>query len=290
MSRMTSSRAAASGPAVRRRPGVPPSRTRRLLDVLVALAGLAVCGLPMLLLLLAVRLGSPGPALFRQVRVGQGGRPFTLYKIRSMRVGGTGPELTAAADPRVTRLGRLLRATSLDELPQLWNVLRGQMTLVGPRPETPALAAGYPRDCRWVFAHRPGLTGPAQVRMRDADVLGPGAVVDTASYLRQIVPARAAIERSFLKRADLRATLGVLLDTVRHLLGRPLPVRPGLPSFPRPAPAGSSARTGHPAPAQPVTRGPATAAPSAPAPTPTPAAAPRSRRGRGGSPAARNGR
>jgi lipopolysaccharide/colanic/teichoic acid biosynthesis glycosyltransferase len=203
-------------------PGIAPSRARRALDALLALAGLAIAGLPLLILMLAVRLESPGPALFRQVRLGQGGRPFTIYKLRSMRVDSTGPDYTATGDPRVTRLGRFLRRTSLDELPQLWHVLCGDMTLVGPRPETPALAAGYPATSRWVFAHRPGLTGPAQIRLRDADVLGPAQQATLDTYLNLVVPARTRIEATFLSRPTLGATLRVLADTIRHLLGRPL--------------------------------------------------------------------
>jgi lipopolysaccharide/colanic/teichoic acid biosynthesis glycosyltransferase len=192
------------------------------MDIVVGAGALAALGLPLLALMLAVRLTSRGPALFRQIRLGQGGRPFQLYKLRSMRVGGSGPEITAAGDARVTRLGRFLRATSIDELPQLWHVIRGQMTLVGPRPETPALAAGYPPECRWVFAFRPGLTGPAQVRLRDSDVLPPGVPVDTEAYLTWLVPARTAVEARYLASPTLLATLGVLADTVRHLLGRPV--------------------------------------------------------------------
>jgi lipopolysaccharide/colanic/teichoic acid biosynthesis glycosyltransferase len=202
-----------------------PSAARRALDVLVGTVGLSLAAVPLLVLMLAVRLTSPGPALFRQERLGQGGRPFRLVKLRSMRVDGTGPEYTAADDPRITRLGRFLRTTSLDELPQLWHVLRGEMTLVGPRPETPALAAGYPAGCRWVFAYRPGLTGPAQVRLRDADMLPAGAEVDTDTYLSLLVPARTAVEARYLARPTLWATLQVLGDTVRHLLGRPVPPR-----------------------------------------------------------------
>jgi lipopolysaccharide/colanic/teichoic acid biosynthesis glycosyltransferase len=186
----------------------------------VALAGLAVAGVPLLLLMAAVRCESRGPALFRQTRVGQGGRRFVLLKLRSMRTDATGSELTAKGDQRITRLGRLLRATSIDELPQLLNVLRGDMTLVGPRPETPALALDYPHDCSWVFAYRPGLTGPAQVRLRDREVLGDDAVNQVHSYLQVIVPARARIEARYLIRPSLTATITVLVDTVRHVLGR----------------------------------------------------------------------
>jgi lipopolysaccharide/colanic/teichoic acid biosynthesis glycosyltransferase len=206
-------------------PGVGPGLGRRALDVVAGLLGLAVLGLPLLVLMAAVRLTSPGPALFRQIRLGQGGRPFALAKLRSMSVGASGPEITAAGDARVTRLGRFLRSTSLDELPQLWHVVRGTMTLVGPRPETPALAAGYPPECRWIFRYRPGLTGPAQVRLRDRDVLPPGALVDTTTYLTQLVPARVALDAQFLARPTLRNAAGVIADTVRHLTGRPVPRR-----------------------------------------------------------------
>jgi lipopolysaccharide/colanic/teichoic acid biosynthesis glycosyltransferase len=202
--------------------GVHPGLARRLLDVVGASIGLALAAVPILGLMLAIRMTSPGPALYRQVRLGQGGRPFALFKLRSMRVGTRGPDFTADGDPRVTRLGRVLRSTSVDELPQLWHVLCGRMTLVGPRPETPGLAAGYPAGCRWIFAHRPGLTGPAQIRLRDADVLGHHGQVSVEEYLNRIVPARTAIEAKFLSRPSVPATLRVLVDTVRHLLGRPV--------------------------------------------------------------------
>jgi lipopolysaccharide/colanic/teichoic acid biosynthesis glycosyltransferase len=208
--------------AARRGTGIPPGASRRALDLAVAVIGLLVISMPLLVLMAAVRLESRGPALFRQNRVGQGGRLFTLYKLRSMRVGVAGPEYTAAGDPRVTRLGGLLRRTSADELPQLWNVLCGHMTLVGPRPETPALAAGYPQSCRWIFAHRPGLTGPAQVRMRDADVLGSAEEATPEVYLNLVVPARNVYEAQYLAKPSFGATLGVIGDTVRHLLGKPV--------------------------------------------------------------------
>jgi lipopolysaccharide/colanic/teichoic acid biosynthesis glycosyltransferase len=200
--------------------GVRPSRPRRALDVAVSLAGLALVGVPLLVLMAAVRCESRGPALFRQIRVGQGHRRFMLLKLRSMRTDAPGSDLTAKRDLRITRLGRLLRATSVDELPQLVNVLRGDMTLVGPRPETPSLAQEYPHDCRWVFAYRPGLTGPAQVRLRDREVLGADTANLVSSYLQVIVPARTRIEARYLIRPSLPATIGVLRDTARHLVGR----------------------------------------------------------------------
>ena len=202
--------------------GTAPAFARRAIDVVVSGIGLLIAVPVLGLLLLAVALTSPGPALYCQVRVGEGGRPFVMYKLRTMRVRAAGPNVTATDDPRVTRLGRLLRRTSLDELPQLWNVLRGDMTLVGPRPETPDLADRYPADCRWVLQFRPGLTGPAQVRLRDSDVLPAGTRVDVETYLSTLVPARVAADASFLVSPTVPATISVLRDTVRHLTGRPI--------------------------------------------------------------------
>ena len=211
--------ARASNPILRPWHGIAPGKLRRSLDVAVSLGMLAVVGLPLLLLMAVVRLESRGPALFRQIRVGQGAQLFTLLKLRSMKTDSSGPEITATSDARVTQIGRILRASSLDELPQLVNVLRGEMTLVGPRPETPAFAAGYPPDCRWIFAYRPGLTGPAQVRMRDSDVMGHGVIDPVEGYLRLVVPARSRIEARYLACPSLPATLAVLVDTVRHIVG-----------------------------------------------------------------------
>ncbi|WP_051300617.1 sugar transferase [Actinomadura rifamycini] len=203
--------------------GVPPSRSRRVLDVAGALAGLLLLSVPLLLIYLLVRLSSRGPGVFRQTRVGQGGRPFTMYKFRTMRQGVGGLTVTATCDPRLTRVGKLLRQWSLDELPQLVNVLRGQMTLVGPRPETYDLAVHYDPHCRWIFDHRPGLTGLSEVRFRDFDVLPPGEEVDLGGYIRKIVPARVAIDAVYLRDPSMRATFRALWDTVRHILGFTLP-------------------------------------------------------------------
>ncbi|SNS86626.1 Sugar transferase involved in LPS biosynthesis (colanic, teichoic acid) [Actinomadura meyerae] len=208
--------------------GIAPSRPRRALDIAGAVTGLLLLSVPLLLIYLLVRLSSPGPGVFRQTRVGQGGRPFTMYKFRTMREGVGGLTVTANCDPRLTRVGKLLRQWSLDELPQLVNVLRGQMTLVGPRPETYDLAVHYAADCRWVFDHRPGLTGVSEVRLRDFDVLGPDEEVDLDNYITRIVPARVAVDAVYLRDPSMRATFGALWDTVKHILGIPVPPLPPL--------------------------------------------------------------
>ncbi|MFA1548461.1 sugar transferase [Actinomadura chokoriensis] len=203
--------------------GVGPSGPRRVLDVVGAVTGLLLLSVPLLLIYALVRMSSPGPGVFRQTRVGQGGRPFTMYKFRTMRQGVGGLTVTANCDPRLTRVGKLLRQWSLDELPQLVNVLRGQMTLVGPRPETYDLAVHYDAKCRWIFDHRPGLTGVSEVRFRDFDVLGPGEEVDLVNYIERIVPARVAVDAVYLREPSMRATFGALWDTVKHILGIPIP-------------------------------------------------------------------
>jgi lipopolysaccharide/colanic/teichoic acid biosynthesis glycosyltransferase len=218
--------------------GVAPSTARRVLDVAGALAGLVLLSVPLLMIYLLVRASGPGPGIFRQTRVGQGGRPFTMYKFRTMRQGVGGLTVTANRDPRLTRIGRLLREWSLDELPQLVNVLRGHMTLVGPRPETYDLAVHYDPGSRWIFDHRPGLTGVSEVRFRDFDVLPPGEEVDLVNYIERIVPARVAVDAVYLRDPSMRATLGALWDTVRHILGFSVPpLETAAPARPATGPA-----------------------------------------------------
>jgi lipopolysaccharide/colanic/teichoic acid biosynthesis glycosyltransferase len=148
-----------------------PLAVKVAVDRVLATALLIGLGPALALILAVVRLTSRGPAIYRQTRLGLGGRPFTLYKVRSMRHDcekGTGPTWSTGADPRVTPLGRFLRASHLDELPQLWNVLRGEMSLVGPRPERPEFVAQLEKalpDYRRRLLVRPGLTGLAQVQL-----------------------------------------------------------------------------------------------------------------------------
>lgn len=152
---------------------------KRALDIVGAAMGLTLGGPFLALIALAIRLDSPGPAIFRQTRVGAGGKHFEIYKFRSMRKGAEeeleqlhdlnevdGPMFKIRDDPRLTRVGRFLRRTSLDELPQLWNVLRGEMSLVGPRPPTPNEVEGYQEWHRRRLDGRPGMTGLWQVSGR----------------------------------------------------------------------------------------------------------------------------
>jgi lipopolysaccharide/colanic/teichoic acid biosynthesis glycosyltransferase len=203
---------------------VPVGWTRRGLDVVVSLIALIVLAPLMAMIAGSIRTLDRVPSIFRQDRVGQGGRIFTVFKFRTMGPAEGGPEVTGASDPRVTPLGRVLRALSLDELPQLANVLAGTMTLVGPRPETPRLASAYPPWCREVFRYRPGLTGPGPIRFRDGDVLHGS---DEDRYLAFVVPARVRADLEYLAAPTIARTLAVIAQTIGHVvrfaLGRRLP-------------------------------------------------------------------
>jgi lipopolysaccharide/colanic/teichoic acid biosynthesis glycosyltransferase len=197
--------------------GVSPSLSRRALDIVVAVTILGLVWPLFLVLALATRLSTGSTAIYRQRRVGQGGIPFTLYKFRTMRAGMTGPDVTAPGDSRVTRLGALMRKTSIDELPQMVNVLLGHMTLVGPRPESVTLAQRYPEGLRFVFRYRPGVTGPCQVLVRDEKVLGWAADVENF-YLTKLLPHRVDTDLSYLKDPTLARTIRWLVITFLYLV------------------------------------------------------------------------
>lgn len=177
---------------------------KRFMDFAGAAAALVVFSPVFLAIALAVRLTSPGPVFFRQTRVGKGGRPFLMLKFRSMRDGADreGPWSTAAGDARITPMGRLIRRTSLDELPQLVNVLRGEMSLIGPRPDVPDQKTLY-TDAEWECRHRvhPGLTGWAQATLRHEATL----------------ENRKALDLEYVRRCSLRLDLRILWLTLRHL-------------------------------------------------------------------------
>lgn len=191
---------------------------RRALDV-VAASILLLLALPVLLLACAlVALTSGRPVLFRQVRVGERAQPFRLTKLRTMRPG-AGAGLTASGDTRVTAVGRILRHTSIDELPQLWDVLRGRMTLVGPRPESVELAARYPESARDILQARPGLTGPAQLAYREHAISPPPGCDPESWYLEVMVPLRVRADLEYVLDPSPRATVRHLVRTALFVSG-----------------------------------------------------------------------
>jgi lipopolysaccharide/colanic/teichoic acid biosynthesis glycosyltransferase len=193
--------------------------TKRVLDVSGALLAL-FAALPILLVVaVAIKLDSPGPVLFTQRRVGRGGRPFRLYKFRSMVVGSeSGQAITAKADPRTTRVGRLIRPVRIDELPQLLNVLKGDMSLVGPRPESPEFVEAYTAEQRQVLALRPGITGPTQLMsLHESERFPPG--VDHAEYyVRNMLPAKLRSDLRYVRTRTLARDLGYLSLTLVRLV------------------------------------------------------------------------
>ena len=204
---------------------VADAALRRLLDVTVAGMLLLVLAPLLGVLALLVRATSTGPALFRQIRVGRNGRPFVLLKLRTMRAGAPGPVITSGGDPRITRLGVWLRRTKLDELPQLWNVLRGDMSLVGPRPEVPHYVALYTAAERAVLLARPGLTDPASLAWADeAARLARFAEPDRA-YVDVVLPQKLALSLTYLERRTVWSDLAVVMRTVGHLAHAALPAR-----------------------------------------------------------------
>jgi lipopolysaccharide/colanic/teichoic acid biosynthesis glycosyltransferase len=193
---------------------------KRVFDFVVAWAGFVVL-LPVLAIIaLAVAVSSPGPVLFRQQRVGLNGRPFEILKFRTMTHApeGQGPLVTAAGDRRITRVGRVLRATKLDELPQLWNVVRGDMSLVGPRPEVPRYVALYPPGvAEQVLSVRPGITDEASILYRDeAEILARAADPERA-YVEDVLPRKLEIYRRYAERHSLGGDIGILFRTLSSL-------------------------------------------------------------------------
>ncbi|MGD9585931.1 MAG: sugar transferase [Brachymonas sp.] len=187
----------------------------------LAASGIGLLLLSPLLLALAVwiRLDSPGPVFFRQERIGLRGRPFRIYKFRSMRVDHSGPQITVGADDRITRSGHIIRAYKLDELPQLLNVFLGDMSLVGPRPEVPRYVALYPADVRAeVLSVRPGITDLASVQYRSESTLLAQSADPERTYIDTILPAKLALCRQYVRERSLGLDLKIIGMTLGILL------------------------------------------------------------------------
>jgi lipopolysaccharide/colanic/teichoic acid biosynthesis glycosyltransferase len=190
----------------------------RLLDIAIAAVALVVISPLIVLVALAVKLDSRGPVFYRCERVGRGGRSFAMLKFRKMRDGvSDGPRLTAAHDDRFTRIGGLLAKTKLDEIPQLWNVVRGAMSLVGPRPEDPAFVRLHAEQYVPILCVRPGITGLSQLAFaKEAEIL---AVNDRLNdYVDRILPQKVRLDRLYLERRSLRMDLQILAWTLAAIV------------------------------------------------------------------------
>ncbi len=198
----------------------------RGVETALALAGLVAASPLLLLAGAAVAATSPGPVLFRQQRVGLNGRPFTLLKLRTMKLAPEGTQLTASGDSRITPAGRWLRRFKLDELPQLWNVVRGDLSLVGPRPEVPRYVELADPLWRQVLSARPGLTDPVTLRLRDEEALLSGVEDVEGFYRERLLPWKLRGYRDYLSRRTWMTDLGVLGATALAVLRLRRPVQP----------------------------------------------------------------
>ncbi|MBF6592259.1 MAG: sugar transferase [Ktedonobacterales bacterium] len=199
---------------------------KRLIDIVFAVFFLVLLSPLLLLLAAAVWINDPGPIIYRGPRVGRYGRDFRILKFRSMRVDQSGAKraITIENDPRVTAVGRFLRGTKLDELPQLFNVLKGDMSLVGPRPEAPDYVARYTPEQRLILNVRPGITGLSQVYFRNEEQLLTGRAPEFY-YFDAIMPAKLTIDLEYVRRQSVLFDIKVLILTAISLV-RPFPVPP----------------------------------------------------------------
>jgi lipopolysaccharide/colanic/teichoic acid biosynthesis glycosyltransferase len=180
----------------------------------------------MLVLAAAIWTESGRPILFGQQRVGRGFRPFTLWKFRSMRKQ-AGPLVTAASDPRITSVGRIIRGAKLDELPQFWNVLRGDMSLVGPRPEVAPYVECFRAEFEPILRVRPGITDPASIAFRHEDVLLAASTSPETAYVERVLPAKLSLSLDYVRHVSFRGDLSIFIRTLLVVLRPACSHRPG---------------------------------------------------------------
>jgi lipopolysaccharide/colanic/teichoic acid biosynthesis glycosyltransferase len=191
----------------------------RWAEAVIAFFGLLAAAPFIAFFALAIAVSSRGPVFFRQKRVGQHGRFFDLYKLRTMTPSENGPQITSSTDERITPLGRFLRRTKLDELPTLWNVLRGDMGLVGPRPEVPRYVNLEDPIWQAILAVRPGITDPVTLRLRNEEELLSGVQSDTESYyVAELQPSKLKGYLAYLEGRDWRTDVRVLLSTLAAVI------------------------------------------------------------------------
>ena len=190
--------------------------SKRSFDIVCASIGLLVLTPLGLLIALLVKLSDGGPIFYRQTRIGQFGEPFRIWKFRSMVVNADkiGVPLTKEEDPRITWIGRFLRKTKLDELPQLWNVLAGDMSFVGPRPEVPRYVERYTPEQREILKYKPGITDVATLLFRNEEALLRGAADVEGFYLQYCLPKKIELNRQHAERASLLQDIWIILQTL----------------------------------------------------------------------------
>ncbi len=202
--------AEAGGSVGARRPG---ARRIRAFDLALSIVVLPFALLVGLVIAVIIFVDSPGPIFYRSPRIGRGGTRFEMLKFRKMRRDATGGPLTKFRDERLTPIGEFLVATKLDELPQLWNVLRGQMSLVGPRPEVEEFVRMYAEEYGEILTVVPGITGPAQLEYMEERHLLADAHESSRLYADEILPRKIAVDLEYIRRQGLRNDLRILART-----------------------------------------------------------------------------
>lgn len=191
----------------------------RTVDVLLSAMVLCLVAPLLVIFAAAIKLESSGPVFYRATRAGWRGSTVKVLKFRKMHEGATGHALTGPVDPRFTRLGRLLARTRVDELPQLWNVLRGEMSLVGPRPEHPSFVALHEAEYAEILRVRPGITGLGQLAFaREAEILDQGDPID--DYVSRILPQKVRLDRLYVRTSTVATDLRILWWTMLPVLLR----------------------------------------------------------------------
>ena len=192
---------------------------KRVVDILLALSGMVIL-LPLILIIsLLMKLKSPGPLIFSQVRVGMNENHFRLHKFRSMDVGVTGVQVTSSDDDRITDFGRILRKYKLDELPQLFNVLIGNMSLVGPRPEVPDYMKYYSEENQAIILSvKPGITDLASIEFRDESALLEGSENFHETYINEIMPIKEKYYTSYVTDRSFYLDLKIIFLTLRAII------------------------------------------------------------------------
>ncbi len=189
---------------------------KRLFDIVFSALGLVVGSLILLVVAIIIKISSPGPVLFRQTRVGRYGRSFRIMKFRTMVVNAEklGGQITPTSDPRITPIGRALRKTKLDELPQLFNVLKGEMSFVGPRPEVQRYVDLYTEEQRKVLELQPGVTDPASLRYRDEGAILAKASDPNQYYIDVVMPDKIRMNTEYAQKATIFTDIGVIFQTI----------------------------------------------------------------------------
>ena len=193
---------------------------KRLFDIVCSFCGLALLSPFLAVVLLLIKIDSPGPVFFIQKRMGRDFKPFNLIKFRSMTVvqHAQKSQFNPGDESRVTRIGRLLRKTKADELPELFNVLRGDMSIVGPRPEVEKYVRAYPEDFKMILNVRPGLSDHASIKYRDEEAMLANQKDPEHYYLNVILPDKLSLAKRYVEEVSLGRDLHIIRDTLRSIV------------------------------------------------------------------------